>query len=240
MRNRVDDPAQRVIVLRHHRRRRKFAGAPSVGVVVGQPDVLQVRHVAVVNEIDELAAPFLDAIEVAVVEVPTHVTRVVESGQTRHGRVDHLAVIAKRDARGLGVLPDVTVEGDHCRRERVVAAAAGVGRRPHAFDEIGIEGRVCPVVSGFADLAARVSVVEEAEARRERMLVGRHARAERCQLRIAVALRHVAEHLIVRPIFFENEEDVRNGAAGANDGAPLRAGPARGALWIAQVRDVLG
>ena len=103
-------------------------------------DVLQLRHVAVVNEIGELAAPLFDAIEVAVVEVPTDVPPVVESGQTRHGRVDHLAVIAKRDVCGLGVPPDVTIEGNHCRRERVVAAPAGVRCGPHAFDEIGIEG----------------------------------------------------------------------------------------------------
>ena len=52
-----------------------------------------------------------------------------------------------------------------------------------------------------------------------RMLIRRDAFAEVHELRIAVALRYVTENLIVRAVFFENEEDVLDRAARAHDGS---------------------
>ena len=63
-------------------------------------------------------------------------------------------------------------------------------------------------------LGVRVDVVEQREALRQRVRVGRDVRAEQRQLRVAVAARVVAEHLVVGAVLAHDVEDVLDLAAG--------------------------
>src|SRR5579863_3330922 len=100
----VDDEPERVVVGRNVRRRRQLAGPASVGVVVRKPDPLELRQSAVTYESVELAAPFLDSVQIAVTQVPADVVRIVEAFEARRvagaragevGRVGKLAVVAE-------------------------------------------------------------------------------------------------------------------------------------------------
>ena len=59
-----------------------------------------------------------------------------------------------------------------------------------------------------ADIAVDVEIVEQDEFARQLVEIGRGVFAEEDQRRIAVALFHVAQHLIVAAIFLDDVDDV--------------------------------
>ena len=80
----------------------------------------------------------------------------------------------------------------------------------------------------MAHLGVDVEVVEEDELGGEGVGVRGHLLAEEGQVRVAVALRQVAEHLVVGPVLADDVEDVldRRGLAGrARDGRALGPAP---------------
>jgi hypothetical protein len=56
--------------------------------------------------------------------------------------------------------------------------------------------------------AGAVKVVEQGKLARKAVMVGRDVLAENAQLRVAVALLHVAEHLIIGPVLLDDIDDV--------------------------------
>ena len=74
------------------------------------------------------------------------------------------------------------------------------------MSELARRGAPGPAVR--ADLAGVVEVVERDEVRGERMQVGRRGLRELGERRVAVALREVAEHLIVGAVLLDDVDDV--------------------------------
>ena len=109
--------------------------------------------------------------------------------------------------RGLGTVLEI-VEG----------AATGVVRRPHLLEVVVGERAERPVVAVGADVRVIEEAVEAAEPRDERVLVRRDGRAEHHERRIAVGARDVAQHLIVRPVFLDDVDDVFERAVRADHG----------------------
>ena len=84
--------------------------------------------------------------------------------------------------------------------------------RPHLFDEIRRVGAHAPLVAVGADFGVRVEVVQQHKLAHDLVQVRRDALREKAQLRVAVALRQVAEHLVVGAVFFHDVEAVLDGA----------------------------
>ena len=59
-----------------------------------------------------------------------------------------------------------------------------------------------------AEDAAAVGVVQQHEITDEFVLVGGDLFAERTQIRVAIAGRYIAEHLVVSPVFLDDVNDV--------------------------------
>ena len=121
------------------------------------------------------------------------------------------AVVAQRLAVGEGVVPDeaggrigqrVHVVVFHA--VRVAAREAGEG----AFHVVGGEGGVGPLMAVGAEDAGAVGVVEQHELAGQLVLVGRDALAEDAEGRVAVALFHVAQHLVVGAVLLDDVDDV--------------------------------
>ena len=129
-----------------------------------------------------------------------------------------LAVAADAHARARGEVPDVAVGGGGevpvvvadlvAAFAQVEAAALAVERRPQLLDGVGRVGRGRVGVAVVADLGVHVEVVEQHELARDRVGVRRHVLAEKRQVRVAVALGHVAEHLVVGAVLADHVEDV--------------------------------
>ena len=78
-----------------------------------------------------------------------------------------------------------------------------------------------------ADFGVHVEIVQQDELAGELVQVGRDALGEEAQLRVAVALRQVAEDLVVGAVFLDDVDAVfdraRLGRAGWGSGSPARA-----------------
>src|ERR1700720_3453332 len=86
--------------------------------------------------------------------------------------------------------------------------AAAVGDRPSLGDVIGNGrgGRPHVAISGY--VATVIKVIEYAELTCELVLIGRDVLAVHRQGWIAIAGAEIAENLVVRPIFFNDVDDV--------------------------------
>ena len=105
-----------------------------------------------------------------------------------------------------GVVPH-----EAARRERHRIRAGEVVSGVPVFVRVVVRvGLVAPLMAERALIARRVIVVEQDELFGERMEVRRHGPAEDGEVRRAVALRHVAEHLIVGSILLDDVDDVTN------------------------------
>ena len=73
-----------------------------------------------------------------------------------------------------------------------------------------------------AEDAAAIGVIEQNEITHHLVLIGREFLTKDTKRRIAVSFQHVAEHLIVRAVFFDDIDDVFDGAGFAD---AFRNGP---------------
>ena len=139
-------------------------------------------------------------------------------GRRAPRRKHELAVVAERDALPLGEIPQVAVRrlgdvvvGNARRGSRPrsrTSAARRVVRRHRLLDVVGRVGRHRPVVPVGAHLGVDEEPVEQSEPLGERVMIRRHGARKEHQRRIAVALRDVAEHLIVRAVLLEDVDHV--------------------------------
>lgn len=88
--------------------------------------------------------------------------------------------------------------------ERIGADETAVG----LLDVVGDECLRAPLMAVGRVRAAVIEVVQQHELLGERVLVGRHLAPELHQVRITVALRQRAQHLIVSPVFLDDVEHV--------------------------------
>ena len=88
------------------------------------------------------------------------------------------------------------------------AAIAAIAQRPDPLDEVGGIGPHRPFVAVGADLALDVEVVEQHELADQGVVVGRDRLGEQAEVRLAVALGHVAEDLVVGAVLLDDVDDV--------------------------------
>ena len=84
-----------------------------------------------------------------------------------------------------------------------------------------------------AHVGIDVKIIEQDEFARELVVVRRDAFAEQDQRRIAVTFLHIAQNLIVRPIFLHDVDDVLDGRGRSR---PVRDGAGAGDSGIIQTR----
>ena len=134
--------------------------------------------------------------------------------------LDELAVAAVADPLLGGLVPEVAA-GRPGGLEQVPfrrigdAAVAAVAERPDPLDEVAGVGPHRPFVPVGADLALDVEVVEQHELAGQGVVVGRDRLGEQADARLAVALGHVAEDLVVGAVLLDDVDDVldRRGVA---------------------------
>lgn len=103
-----------------------------------------------------------------------------------------------------------------------------ITKGPEFLHEVSRVGAHGPFVTVGADFTLDVEVIEQDEVAGELVMVGSDAFGEETELRIAVALREVAEDLVVGAVFLDDIEAVfdrtdspdagRNGIVGAGGG----------------------
>ena len=229
-------------------------------MVVAEADDVERGQPALLLEALELLEPDVDARVVRDREVVGRIARVDLADEARDRGRDRaalrlpgreLAVAADAHARARGEVPDVAVGGGGevavvvadlvAAFAQVEAAALAVERRPQLLDGVGRVGRGRVGVAVVAHLGVHVEVVEQHELARDRVGVRRHVLAEERQVRVAVALGHVPEHLVVGAVLADHVEDVLDrrgladaprdrralGAAGRRVAAPVVVGADR-------------
>ena len=142
VRNGFDQAAERDVVFRDHRARRRRARLRARRVIVRQPDDRELRQLAVALELAELLQPDVDALVVRDLEIPPRVRRRHESGEARHRLdrddvvvrawaridvIDELAVAAQADVGAPRVIPDVAARRRRDVAERIAQQAAAFG-----------------------------------------------------------------------------------------------------------------
>src|ERR1019366_1225549 len=127
--------------------------------------------------------------------------------------VDHVAKVAKGNAGGGGIGPQVASGGQRggiLLFEIEEVTAAGVHAGPHLLHVIGGDGGGGPVLAVGGDIAVDVEIVEQDEFARQFVQVGGDVFPEEDQRGVAVALFHVAQHLVVGAVFLDDVDDVLN------------------------------
>src|ERR1035438_1569243 len=218
-RDALDQLADGVVVIGGGGERGDLAGGGAGSVVVGEAHYNQARHIAGLLIFGELVEEDLGPLDVGIAEVEAAVERVGDFGEdgvahagdllgAKGGGVfiiDHVAEVAKGNAGRGGIGPQVAGGGQRgwiLRFEIVVVAALGVHAGPHLLHVIGGDGRGGPV------LAVGVEIIEQDEFARQFVEVGGGVFPEEDQRRVAVALSHVAQHLVVGAVFLNDVDDV--------------------------------
>src|SRR5437016_10603724 len=129
---------------------------------------------------------------------------------------DEFAIAALADASFPGAIPKIPAR----RRRDGKISFAGIGKfaglivtvseRPHLFDEIRRVRGHAPFVPIRAHFAIDVKVVEQDELASDLMEVGRGLLGKKAKLGITIAFRHIAEHLIIGAILFDDIKAVFN------------------------------
>ena len=223
--HRLDEPAEGEVVLRHEGGGGELAGARAAGVIVGEADDLQPRHLPLGLEAGQLGDEAIGPFQVGVVLIEAAEVRVDSPLERRHLRragvvgglaVGHpLAVAADAHPGGDGPIPEVAaggagrgVEAPFARVGELLPPVVAVGEGPVPLDEVGGVGPHAPFVAVGADLALDVEVVEEDELPRQGMVVRRDALGKEAERRVAVPLRHVAEDLVVGAVLLDHVDHV--------------------------------
>ena len=184
-----------------------------------KPHDRELRQIAVALEAAELLEPDVGAGGIGHAQVERRIRRVHQAFETGHGGVHlaafsrpgrELAVTAHADPAAPGEVPDVALR--RCREIAVVAAnlaaalaqvrsaAIAIVGRPQLLDHVGRVGAHRERVAVITDLGIDIEVVEERERAGKRVRVGCDLLAEERERLVAVALRHVAEDLVVGPV----------------------------------------
>ena len=111
---------------------------------------------------------------------------------------------------------------------------------PGFFDKIGRVGGHAPFVAIGADFAFDIKIIQQHKLTRQLVVVGRGPLGKQAELRIAIALRKIAQHLIVSSVLFDDVKTVLeraclarlqwNGIAGWRRRADAKISPQRAAL----------
>ncbi len=128
---------------------------------------------------------------------------------------------------GEGAVPDEARRRPGQGIRLVAAHAVGITARKigeRSLQVIVGQGRRAPLMPVGAEDPGAVGVVQQHEIAGQLVLIGCDSPAEHAQGRVAVALRHVAQHLVESAIFLDDVNDVPD-AAGLAD--PLGDGPRR-------------
>ena len=85
---------------------------------------------------------------------------------------------------------------------------AAIDERPDLLDEVGGVGAHRPFVAVGRHLAVAVEVVQQHELAGQLVVVGRDLLGEEAQVRVAIALLHVAEDLVVGAVLLDDVDDM--------------------------------
>ena len=134
--------------------------------------------------------------------------------------VDELAVAAVADRCFTAAVPEVAAGRTSDRRRAFrrirepprrllgVLAAPAIDQRPDLFDVIGGVGGHAPFVAVGAYLAVNIEIVQEHELPGQRVVIRGNALGKNAQPRLAVALRNIAENLVVGAVFLDDVDAV--------------------------------
>ena len=222
---RLDNHAQGQVVVGHHRGRGRRTDPGAGGVVVAESQDRQLREVAFLFEpldfLDEMLGPF----DVGIFQVVAAELGVKMAFEGLHGRLavvvgavlvlfavgNPLAVGAIGHAGLGGAVPDVVAArpGDVIHRPlggigEAFARRTAIAHRPGLFNEVGGIGAHRPFVTVGRHLALDVQVVEQHKLFHELVVVRRDRLGEEAEFLFAIALGHVAEHLIVGSVFLHD------------------------------------
>ena len=251
----LDNASKRQVVVGHVGAWRGRAGPGARGVIVGQPHDHQRRHGSFGYEALQLAKKdvgsfLIGDVEIVAGEFATGVggkewfVSLVAGGHlfTCFDIVGNheLAVVAEGDALALGQVPQVTAAW-FCniivvalRHPPPVGAfvivaspAAGVVGGNGLLEIVGGIGRHGPVVPVWAHLGVHEETVKQSKALRQRVMVGRDGSRKEGERCVAVALWHVAKHLVVRTVFLDDVDHMPNGRV---DGVSPDLAPSVGPL----------
>ena len=235
-----DDAAEGLIIFSDHRRRGGFAGHRAHRMVVPETEHLQARHAAFALEAADLRGEPLGTLGIGIVHVPRAIERVDvadENRQRRRGQVragfrrGAIFAVAAVAHAGLGrTVPKIAVGGRRDRESPLGGVVVfflrvvPVAQRPVAFDEVRRIGTHAPLVAIGAHLTIGVEIVEQHKFAGERVGVGRDLFRKDTQPRITFALEHVAENLVVGPIFPDDVDHIFNRRRIADRGRDRAAG----------------
>ena len=141
----------------------------------------------------------------------------VPVGTGRVGLVGrHLPEVHYPQSLAFGGVPEVRLGsiGEVLAARHVPLAPVGIDLRPRLLVVIVGKGARAPLVPVGADFAIHVEVVEQHPAARDRVRIRRHGVVEDRQRGVAIALRDVAEHLIVGAVLSDHIDDVLDGRTG--------------------------
>ena len=235
----LDNASKRQVVVGHVGAWRGRAGPGARGVIVGQPHDHQRRHGSFGHEALQLAEKDVGSFLVGDVEIITGEFATGVGGKewfvslVAGGHLctcfdivgnHELAVVAEGDAFALGQVPQVAA-GWFCniivvaRRHPAPVGAFVIVASPAArvvgghglLEIVGGIRRHGPVVPVWAHLGVHEESVKQSETLGKCVMVGRNGprkKGERC---IAVALWHVAKHLVVRTVFLDDVDHMPNG-----------------------------
>ena len=195
-------------------------------MVVGQPHNLQPRHLALALKPLELSDEAIRPVEVGILHVEAAkvgIEAALERGRLGGARlvrirgVGHpLAIAANAHACGDGPVPDVATGGSRGDK----GAFAGIGKllavavaeRPLLLDKVGSKGPHAPLMAVGADLTLHIEVVEQDKLAGQGVVIGGDLLRKQTERRVAAALRHVAEDLVVGAILLDDVDHMRDRA----------------------------
>ena len=266
-RQRRHDPAEGDIVVGHVRVWGRRPGARVRGVIVGEPQDLQARHVAGFLPLRKLGQPCVGALLVGDVEVVAGIggTRVLPlellqadvaiapSRPVHAGGHGELAEIPEADSRLLGEVPQVAARRPghvvvivvlHAVAVRALVivrpAATRVVARDRPFGIVGHVGSHAPLVAVGTHFGVHEKAVVQPKTLGERMMIRRPRAREKQQRRVAVAAGKVGEHLVVRAVLLHDVEHMLDGRIGKGVARRTGAVPAVGAPHAGTERGELG
>ena len=229
----LDHATQGQIIFSHVRGRSRLARRSSGRVIVRESHNLQARHFSLALKSMQFGDESVRPGQVAVIHVETPEVRIKMSlerrnqGRTRiiGGRtiVDEFAVASVGHLGRFGSVPKITagglrnLESPLARIGVFTVLIVAVTHRPYPLDEVRRVSTHGPFVAIGTHFALDVEVVEQHELAGESMMVRGDGFGKQAQGGIALPLRHVAQHLIVGAVFFDDVNAMANGRGVAGD-----------------------
>src|SRR5207244_9022322 len=190
-------------------------------VVIPYAHELEASHLPLLFEARELREKPLDAVEIAVLQVPSPIVRVdvpLERRYTslawvvwRGAGLHPLSIASVGYVRALAGIPNVArTRGSDGRLAFIVVGLAplGVLGGPGLFHVVRGVSAHGPVMAVGAHLGFGIEVVQQDKLPCEGVVIRGDLFPEKREAGIAVPFRHVAKHLVVRAILFDHIDDV--------------------------------